>query len=150
MKHLIYLIILSCLTSITTSCELETSDSGNLDGNWQLMSIDTILTRGINNVKDNQIFYAIQYHLLNIKVNNRNTESLVTNPFFHFSYEKDSLYLTFVDETKDPTEAHTASIMKQLRTLGINSPNEHFKVESLCSDKMILRTNLLRLHFRKF
>jgi hypothetical protein len=49
-----------------SSCELETSDNGDLDGNWQLLSIDSLNTGGINNVKDKQIFYAVQFHLINI------------------------------------------------------------------------------------
>jgi hypothetical protein len=145
MKKLLYILVLLGFSS----CELETSDNGDLDGNWQLLSIDTLNTGGINNVKDKQIFYAVQFHLINIYAQNIKSES-TPNSFFHFSQTKDSLILYSTDATQYDTEAHKDSILTRLRPLGINSLEEHFKIETLNNKYMILKSKELRLNFRNF
>ena len=137
MKRLLYIIPLTCIIFGFSSCELETSDNGDLDGNWQLLSIDTLKTNGINNVKDKQIFYAVQFHLVNIYARNVNNEYITPESFFHFSQTCDSLILYPDDITQNDTYAHKDSFLTGLRPLGINSVEEHFKIETLNSRSII-------------
>lgn len=150
MKKLVYILTLTYIIFGFSSCELETSDNGDLDGNWQLLSIDTLNTNGTNNVKDKQIFYAVQFHLINIYALNVNNEYITPKSFFHFSQTRDSLILYSTDITKYDTEAHRDSFLIGLRPLGINSLEEHFKIEMLNSKNMVLRSKELRLNFRSF
>ena len=150
MKKLLYLLTLTYIILGFSSCELETSDNGDLDGNWQLLSIDSINTGGINNVKDKQIFYAIQFYLININALNIKNEYITPNSFYHFSQSRDSLILYSADITKDDTYAHKDSFLTGLRPLGINSLEEHFKIETLNSKNMVLKSKELRLNFRRF
>jgi hypothetical protein len=150
MKRLIYTLTLIYVIFGFSSCELETSDNGGLDGNWQLLSIDTLNTGGTNNMKDKQIFYAVQFHLINIYARNVNNEYITPESFFHFSQTCDSLILYSTDITQNDTYAHKDSFLTGLRPLGINSLEEHFKIETLNSKSMVLKSKELRLHFRSF
>jgi len=150
MKRLLYIIPLTCIIFGFSSCELETSDNGDLDGNWQLLSIDTLKTNGINNVKDKQIFYAVQFHLVNIYALNIKNEYITPKSFFHFSQTCDSLILYSADITQNDTYAHKDSFLTGLRPLGINSLEEHFKIETLNSKSIVLKSKELRLNFRRF
>ena len=150
MKKLIYLLTLTYIIFGFSSCELETSDNGDLDGNWQLLSIDSLNTGGTNNVKDKQIFYAVQFHVINIYAKNIKDEYIIPKSFFHFSQTRDSLVLYSGDITKDDTNAQNDSFLTGLRPLGINSLEEHFKIETLNSKNMVLKSKELRLNFRSF
>ena len=150
MKKLIYILALIYVMIGFSSCELETSDNGDLDGNWQLLSIDSLNTGGINNVKDKQIFYAVQFHLINIYALNIKNEYITPKSFFHFSQTKDSLIFYSADITKDDIYAHKDSFLTGLRPLGINSLEEHFKIETLNSKSIVLKSKELRLNFRRF
>ena len=124
------------------SCELETSDNGNLDGNWQLMQIDTLATGGRNDVKDQQLFYAVQVRLLCLKAYNDNISS---DMYFHFEHTGDSLKLKPAS-----SDGHVMYHVSSLRPYGINKELESFKVMLLNSERMQLRSDSLLLTFRKF
>lgn len=150
MKQLISLLTLTYIIFGFSSCELDTSDNGDLDGNWQLLSIDTLNTGGTNNMKDKQIFYAVQFHLINIYALNIKNEYIIPKSFYHFSQTRDSLILYSADITENATYAHKDSFLTGLRPLGINSLEEHFKIETLNSKNMVLKSRELRLNFRNF
>ena len=63
MKKLIYIII----SLILTSCELEMTDNGALDGNWQLRQIDTLSTGGTCDMSRSYIYWAVQNDLLQVR-----------------------------------------------------------------------------------
>ena len=49
-----------------TSCELETSHNGNLDGQWHLVSVDTLSTGGVKDMSDDLVFWAFQVNMMEI------------------------------------------------------------------------------------
>ena len=53
MQKIIF-IILSCF--LLSACELEMSDNGKLDGNWQLRQTDTVSTGGICDMSRSYIY----------------------------------------------------------------------------------------------
>lgn len=55
------------LTSVLSSCSIETSDNGDLDGFWHLERIDTIATGGINDLSGQLIFWSVNNKLLMLK-----------------------------------------------------------------------------------
>ena len=141
MKNLMTIFILFFCACIV-SCTLDSSDNGDLDGNWQLMSIDSIGNGKTADMKEYQIFYAVQFKLINVRAYNY---SLSGNYYFHFEQTKDSLVLkaTQGDNGKEYK-------IDDLRKFGLNSENEKFRIITLGSDKMILESSLLKLYFRKF
>ena len=141
-RSLIYILSVVVALLVFQSCELETSDNGDLDGNWQLMQIDTIATGGSYNVKDYQLFYSVQVRLLCLKAYNAAVSSYI---YFHFEHTADSLKLK--PASSDGHIMYTVSI---LRPYGINKEQEAFKIMLLNSDRMQLRSDSLLLTFRKF
>jgi len=141
-RSLIYILSVVVALLVFQSCELETSDNGDLDGNWQLMQVDTIATGGSCNVKERQLFYAVQVRLLCLSAYNTDAES---NLFFHFEHTADSLKLQSAS-----SDGHVMYPVSMLRPYGINKEQEAFKIMLLNSDRMQLRSDSLLLSFRKF
>lgn len=141
-RNIIYILSVALSLLVFQSCELETSDNGNLDGNWQLMQIDTLATGGRNNVKDQQLFYAVQVRLLCLNAYNAAVSS---NMYFHFEHTGDSLKLKPAS-----SDGHVMYPVSALRPYGINKEQEAFKIMLLNSDRMQLRSDSLLLTFRKF
>ena len=141
-KSLIYILSVVVALLVFQSCELETSDNGDLDGNWQLMQIDTIATGGSYNVKDHQLFYSVQVRLLCLRAYNDNVSS---DMYFHFEHTADSLKLKPAS-----SDGHVMYPVPMLRPYGINKEQEAFKIMLLNSDRMQLRSDSLLLTFRKF
>ncbi len=141
-KNIIYILSVALSLLVFQSCELETSDNGNLDGNWQLMQIDTLATGGRNDVKEQQLFYAVQVRLLCLNAYHTNAES---NLYFHFEHTADSLKLKPAS-----SDGHVMYSVSALRPYGINKEQEAFKIMLLNSDRMQLRSDSLLLTFRKF
>ena len=141
-RNLIYILSVALSLLVFQSCDLETSDNGNLDGNWQLMQIDTLATGGRNDVKDQQLFYAVQVRLLCLNAYHANAES---NLYFHFEHTSDSLKLKSASN-----DGKVIYSVTSLRSYGINKEEEAFKVMLLNSERMQLRSDSLLLSFRKF
>ena len=49
-----------------TSCELETSGNGDLDGFWHLVQVDTLQTGGVNDTSKELFFWSFQVNLLEL------------------------------------------------------------------------------------
>lgn len=141
-RSLIYILSVVVALLVFQSCELETSDNGDLDGNWQLMQVDTIATGGSCNVKERQLFYAVQVRLLCLSAYNSDAES---NMYFHFEHTADSLKLQSASN-----DGHAMYPVSALRPYGINKEQEAFKIMLLNSNRMQLRSDSLLLTFRKF
>lgn len=141
-KATAYIAILAVTLIAVTSCELETSGNGKLDGFWHLEQIDTIATGGITDLSESNVFWAFQHKLLELSGNttclcrfSHADKSLVINNPYRFDRENG-------DEPLTDTEL--------LTPYGINALEEHFTIETLTSSKMVLSTDRLRLSFTKF
>lgn len=141
-QNITYIVALFIMLVSFQSCEFEASDNGDLDGNWQLLQVDTIATGGSCNVKERQLFYAVQVRLLCLSAYNTDAES---NLFFHFEHTADSLKLKSASN-----DGHVMYPVSMLRPYGINKEQEAFKIMLLNSDRMQLRSDSLLLSFRKF
>ena len=49
-----------------SSCEVETSQNGDLDGFWHLEQVDTLATGGTCNFADKRVFWGCQYKLIQV------------------------------------------------------------------------------------
>ena len=129
MKKLFYLLI--TLLPLLTSCELETSDNGDFDGFWHLVSVDTLANAQHQDLSQKRIFWAVYYEQFKLEQN----QLTLFNP-----HEKNR-------EAGDPivTEEH----LDEIRPYGINALTEHFDVLLLNKDEMILKSSTLQLQFRK-
>lgn len=146
MKKLLYVIFATiCLCTTFTGCTLEMSENGDLDGFWNLRQIDTLATQRTINVKDSGIYWSIQLNMIDVRfVDDRHKECVMK-----FDKQGDTItintpcYFNHTDGDVPLTNADP------LRPYGINSMNESFIIEHLTPGNMTLKTDKLRLYFRK-
>ena len=133
-----------------SSCELESSDNGKLDGFWHLESIDSLENGKTVDMSKLHVFWGIEYKLIAATQYDNNTERM----FFRFEQTSDSLKITqaFIDHGHQDNggDIPLTEVTNDLRYYGINNLPEGFAKEALSGSKMILRSKTLRLKFKKF
>lgn len=133
-----------------SSCELESSDNGKLDGFWHLESIDSLENGKTVDMSELHVFWGIEYKLIAATQYDNNTERM----FFRFEQTSDSLKITqaFINHGHQDNggDIPLTEVTNDLRYYGINNLPEGFAKEALSGSKMILRSKTLRLKFKKF
>ena len=130
-----------------SSCELETSGNGDLDGFWHLVQVDTLQTGGVKDTSKELFFWSFQVNLLEFsdrsyhipiymaRFNHDNGQLKVTQPCL---YNRD-----------EGNEMVTEENVKDISPYGLNALEETFRVEELSGSKMTLSNGTLRLYFKK-
>lgn len=133
-----------------SSCELESSDNGKLDGFWHLESIDSLENGKTVDMSKLHVFWGIEYKLIAATQYDNNTERM----FFRFEQTSDSLKITqaFINHGHQDNggDIPLTEVTNDLRYYGINNLPEGFAKKALSGSKMILRSKTLRLKFKKF
>ena len=130
---------------LLTSCEIEFSNNGKLDGFWQLIAVDTLATQHTSDLKTSGRTWAFQGRLLEM----RDTKGGYSDLYFSFEHRGDSLFLDspyLSDRDVDDSKITDVNIV---RPYGVNGLKEGFEIESLSNNKLILRSKTLRLMLRK-
>ncbi len=142
MRSFIYTLLV-CFS--LSACEIETSNNGALDGNWQLRQIDTLATMGVCDMTHSDIYWGIETDLLQV----RDIDNGDLRIMFHFERRNDSLRIfnPFHVLTKDNLLPLKNDSL--LQPLGIVGTEERFYVEELKSNTLQLKSLYYRLHFRK-
>lgn len=137
------------------SCEMETTDNGDLDGFWHLESVDTLSTGGTCSYKERKVFWGVQHKLIAIRNFAPNAAS--NGYYVRFNQTGDSLIISspyanhwHQDYGDDGGDVPVTEINAELRELGMNNLEEHFKKEKLSGSKMVLSNKEYRLSFTKF
>lgn len=148
-----FMALIGIFLMVFSSCEMETSKNGNLDGYWHLESIDTLENGKICDFSSRKVFWGIEHKLILIK-------DLEVGPFdgFYMRFDQtgDSLLIPKAYRKNqnygegDDDAPISADDMENLRKYGINNLPEGFAKEALSGSKMILRSKTLRLKFKKF
>lgn len=143
MKKLIY-IILSAL--LLTACDLETSDNGAFDGNWQLRQIDTLATGGICDMSHSYIYWGVENHLLWVRdIDNNNLKIL-----FRFERKDNELKIHSPHYVVTKDELIPLENDSLLTPLGITGTEDTYLIEKLSSSTLVLQNQSYTLHFRKY
>ena len=130
---------------LLTSCEIEFSNNGKLDGFWQMIAVDTLSTQHTSDLKTSGRTWAFQGRLLEM----RDTKGGYSDLYFSFEHRGDSLFLDspyLSDRDVDDIKITDVNIV---RPYGVNGLKEGFEIESLSNNKLILRSKTLRLMLRK-
>lgn len=127
------------------SCELETSGNGKLDGMWKLVSVDTLSASGRRDMSGERIFWSFQNKLLQLDDKSGDRESVL------FRFENNGGSLRLYDPYIYDRDNGDAPVTDAgaLAPFGISALEENYTVESLSGSKMVLRSESLRLGFRK-
>lgn len=143
MRKILFYII-ACLA--VTSCTLEVSDNGDLDGYWQLTKVDSLDTGLSADMHESGIFWAVNFDMLVARA----TKQPLGEVIFQFEHTADSLNLTnpyFLFRDSSDIKVDDVTL---LRRYGVNNLEEKFLVKQLNSSKMILESEVLRLYLRKY
>lgn len=143
-------IAIVCVTTLA-SCTLEASDNGKLDGFWHLVSIDTLANGRVGDLSESRVFWGIEGKLIYAKNIYTNSDGY----YFRFTQTSDSLVLKepYANHWHEDGTAEGGDIpvtdASVLAPYGINGLEDHFLIEALSGGKMILKSNTLRLMFKK-
>lgn len=146
MKRIAYILTLSVML---VSCELETSGNKELDGYWQMSQVDTLSTGGVADTREALVYWGVQGKLLQIRFS-ENGKFLGEGLLFRFNRDDGMLTLSspilhHLYETDEPI-----SDVELLKPFGIFNLEEVFSIEELNDDVMVLASDTLRLHFRRY
>lgn len=137
------------------SCEMETSDNGELDGFWHLEQVDTLATGGVCDYRNVRIFWGIEHNL--VSISDYETFKDFRGYYARFRQTGDSLVLTkFYRNNWHQAEGDKGGdipiteMNDTMRRVGINRLEESFYKDHLSGGYMTLSTKELRLRFKKF
>lgn len=146
MKKVSYILLILLMLTTWTSCELETSNNGVLDGYWRLQQVDTLQTKGTADLSAQRLFWSVQGKILMLNdLDYRYPECVM-----EFEHRGGRLTLRkplISDRAKGDSVIGDAQI---LHPYGIRRLDEQFEVERLDGSHMVLRGEQLRLVFTKF
>lgn len=129
------------------ACDIHTSQNGDLDGYWQLRSVDTLYNGASCDMRDSLRFWSFQASLLHMRDNYHEKHKRV---FMRFNITDDVMSLTdpIIDQRDSSDIVLTDTAL--LRHYGIHDVPETLKIVSLNSSTMVLENRVLRLNFRKY
>jgi hypothetical protein len=150
MKKLLLLLIVCLVMGGFSGCNIETSDNGDLDGNWQLMEVHYFDNDSTANTKDSKIFLAFQFSLIRIN-GSINTKSDYDYIISRFEHTGDSLILNnFYYNSRAHDSLVTDTSTRDFVTIGVEGNEAHFYIEQLNSKTMILHSDFSRIRLRRF
>ncbi len=136
MKHLFYL----SFAAIMYSCDvIEPSNNGGLSGRWHLMSVDTLATEGTKDCSAEALYWDIEGKLL-----------YVNRHFTRITYKDKVLYTEGLFSEDFGNDDPAVEDITPLQPYGINTLNESFEIEQNSGGRLVLKSQMLRLFFRKF
>lgn len=144
MKNLLYMLVLSSMAF--ASCDLETSDNGDLDGYWLLERVDTIATGGMLRCRDNLLFWNFQSRMMQLTQGGTGEDPL------SFQFQRLGNELTLDNPCVFNRQNGDTPItdVEVLQPYGVNAMTEKFAVSRLTADRMELESGMLHLYFRKY
>lgn len=142
-----YLYTLCLLCALCVSCENKWPKNGDLDGNWQLLTIEH---KGeTTDVKGQQLFLSIQLDLFQLSVTGDRQR--------YYGYfdkgESTIVFRQFSDMAENDLETTDNRPLGSAETLhrwGYYTLNEVFRIERLTKQEMILQSDSARVTYRKF
>ena len=144
MRKLLY--IFTALLMLA-ACDIHTSNNGDLDGYWQLRSVDTLSTGGTCDMRDSLIFWSFQDKLMHMR---DNYHERIRKVFMRFNITGNVMTLTDpIIDLRDSSDI-VLTDTTLLWHYGIHDVPETLKVVNLNSSTMILENRVLRLNLRKY
>lgn len=138
--------IILCTTLIYSfsSCTLETSGNGKLDGFWHLVTVDTIATGRIKDLSEERIFWSVQAKLIDYRDADYNNKECIS----HFEQHNNSLtvfdFYIYNRSDGDPK----IEDVSYLQPYGINNLTDSFKIVELNGNNMVLESKKLILRLK--
>ena len=145
MRKALFFIPYILFSMILTSCDMETSDNGKLDGLWQLTTIDTLSTGRQTDMRQAGISWAFQGKLLEVRSSDGQRDVI-----YRFSHTNESLQLTDPYISKREDGDIQVVDVERVRLYGIGQLEPIYRVLQLEKNRMCLEDGKIRLSFRKY
>ena len=130
---------------IFTSCSLEMSHNGHLDGFWQLTRVDTLASGKSVDVGDKLLFLSVECDMLRLS----DQATATVDCFCRFELGNTTLRIYNPCRNDRPNGDPPLTDAAPLKPFGIESLDQTFDIEHLSSGAMTLRSHDLRLHYSK-
>ena len=88
MRKLLYIFTMLLMLA---ACDIHTSNNGDLDGYWQLRSVDTLSSGMSCDMRDSMLFWSFQGNLLHVR---DNKEEKLDKVFMRFTLSDKVMTLT--------------------------------------------------------
>lgn len=144
-----------CVAALMASCELETSDNGDLDGYWRMQRVDTLATGGSADVMASKRYWAIEHKLMQL----RDFSQDFSGYYCRFDHTGDSLriYDPYANHGHEDSGQEggggdipvTDFASSKLNIYGLSGLSTSFKVESLTGSRMVLTSKTVKIYFKK-
>lgn len=133
------------MIGLFSACEIETSDNGELDGYWQLATIEDLQGNRHDMIPSRQ-FWSFQVRMLQLS----DQHYILPSYLFRFEHRGDSLRI-FDPYVLDRTSAdYPVTDISVLTPYYIFKTDLRFYIERMDDDKMSLRTDSLHFHFNRY
>lgn len=148
MKRYIYRLLILLTIIVTSSCESYLIH-GNLDGFWQVESIEDKNTGDVTYC-NGDTYYSFQRDLVLISYASPNipTGQMKENYIAHFTYENDSIYMTDFRIYLDRNGKQAP--LSELAKFGLYETFNKLGIEKLNDKSMILSSKRVRIMFKKY
>ena len=148
MNKVLYMALFALMAASLCGCEMETSDNGDLDGFWQVASIETLATGEVEDLTAKGLTWGFQGRLLQLR--EATLESSYANFLCRFEHTGSTLTVSSpVYNNRDKGDPAVEDVAVLL-PFGIANLTETFTVEQLTASRMRLRSATLRVNFRKY
>ena len=147
MKQRYLLILTTAFLLLLSACDIYRSDNGDLDGLWQLTTIENLRTGESNDARESQVTWGIQGPLLELRASG---VRIVYAKFEHIGSSLVLRELCFSGRHDSDWGDKPVQDPSELHIYGIYRLEEYFKVLELSSDVMRLESTDVRLMFRKY
>jgi len=143
--NILFHIFTAALCVAFSSCDMETSDNGKLDGLWQLTTIDTLSTGCKADVRENGISWAFQGKLLEVRSSDGQRDVI-----YRFNHTEGNLQLSAPYISKREEGDIKVEDLERVRIYGISQLEPTYRVVQLEKNWMCLEDGVLILSFRKY
>lgn len=140
-KHILYII---GVLALMTSCTIVTSDNGDLDGFWQMTTMEDLRTGVVTDVRENMVSWAFQGGL--VQMNSMTREEVTGQFVLTDNYLKVWNLNQFTHQDGDTK----IEDVKELYQFGIFELEQTFKVLELNKNTLRLQSDNYALNFRKY
>lgn len=138
------MIFILCLTY---GCDKKWPINGNLDGNWQLMTVET-KSDGVK-TDCHRMYIGIQLHMIELKdLGNNGYESFFGE--FNYNEDEDIVIIKNLKGKNSTSDNGQIADITDLNPYGINALETVFKVVKADGKSLILESDYARLTMRSF
>lgn len=141
--------ILPVLLSVLPGCDRKWPMNGPLDGQWQLLTVETKADGQVTNRKEEQMFFRFQLELLMLTDLGGNGYGTYVG---RMTYDRKAQTVTTreMNVRKNSGDSGIPATLEQLAPFGLDSGQTRFRVVEANRKRLVLESDYARLTLRKF